>query len=82
MVFMINNNLIRSSLTETKIVFKKNKVIDINKYVERNFKQISSAVGCYNIEGKGKIFFQNIEKSYFNIIGIDIINLLKILRTI
>ena len=82
MVFMINNRLIRSSLTRTKIVFKNNKNIDVNKYVERNFNQISSAVGCYNVEGKGKKFFKNIEKSYFNVIGIDIINFLKILRSI
>ncbi len=82
MVFMINNSLIRSTLTKTKIVFKKNKNIDINDYVEKNFKQISSAVGCYNLEGKGNTFFKNIEKSYFNVIGIDIINFLKILRRI
>jgi len=82
MVFMINNTLIKSTLTKTKIVFKKNKIVDINDYVEKNFKQISSAVGCYNIEGKGKLFFKNIEKSYFNVIGMDIINFLKILKSI
>jgi septum formation protein len=82
MVFMVNNSLIRSSLTKTKIEFKKNKIIDVNKYVERNFNQISSAVGCYNVEGRGKKFFKNIENSYFNVIGIDIINFLKILRSI
>ena len=82
MVFMINNNLIRSHLTKTKIVFKENKVIDMNNYVEKNFKQILSAVGCYNIEGKGKSFFKNIEESYFNVIGMDMINFLKILKTI
>ena len=82
MVFMINNDLIRASLTKTKIVFKKNKIVDINNYVEKNFKQISSAVGCYNIESKGKLFFRNIEKSYFNVIGMDIINFLKILKSI
>ena len=79
---MINNSLIRSSLTKTKIIFKKNKIVDLNKYVEGYFNQISSAVGCYNVEGKGKKFFKNIEKSYFNVIGIDIINFLKILRSI
>ena len=82
MVFMINNSLIRSSLTKTKIVFKKNKIKDINDYVEKNFKKITSAVCCYNIEGKGKSFFRNIEKSYFNVIGMDIINFLKILKSI
>jgi len=82
MVFMINNSLINSTLTKTKIVFKKNKIVDLNDYVEKNFKQISSAVGCYNIEGKGKSFFKNVEQSYFNVIGMDIINFLKILKSI
>ena len=82
MVCMINNSLIKTSLTKTKIVFKKNKIIDMNDYVEKNFKQISSSVGCYNIEGKGKSFFKNIEKSYFNVIGVDIINFLKVLKSI
>ena len=82
MIFMINNNIIKSKLTNTKINFKNTKVKDINNYVEKNFQQISKAVGCYNIEGKGKIFFEGIYGSYFNIIGIDIINFLKTLKTI
>ena len=82
MIFMINNNLIKSTLSKTKITFKNTKVKDINNYVEKNFKQISMAVGCYNIEGKGRIFFEEIYGSYFNIIGIDVINFLKILKSI
>ncbi len=82
MIFMINNNLIKSTLTKTKITFKNTKVKDINNYVNKNFKQISKAVGCYNIEGKGKVFFKDIYGSYFNIIGIDVINFLKTLRSI
>ena len=82
MIFMINNNLIKSTLTKTKITFKNNRVRDINNYIEKNFKQVSKAVGCYNIEGKGKIFFKNIHGSYFNIIGIDVISFLKTLKSI
>ncbi len=82
MIFMINNNLIKSTLTKTKITFKNTKAKDINNYVEKNFKQISKAVGCYNIEGKGKIFFKDIYGSYFNIIGIDAIKFLKTLKSI
>ena len=82
MIFMINKNLIKSTLTKTNITFKNTKVRDINNYVNKNFKQVSKAVGCYNIEGKGNFFFKNIYGSYFNIIGIDIINFLKILRSI
>ena len=79
---MINNNLIKSSLTKTKVTFKNTNVKDINNYVEKNFKQISMAVGCYNIEGTGKIFFKDIYGSFFNIIGIDAIKFLKTLKSI
>ena len=82
MIFMINNNLIKSTLTKTKIIFKSTRMRDINNYVEKNFKQVSRAVGCYNIEGKGKIFFKDVYGSYFNIIGIDVINFLKTLKSI
>ena len=82
MIFMINNNLIKSTLTKTNITFKNTRVRDINNYVNKNFKQISNAVGCYNIEGKGKIFFKDIYGSYFNIIGIDTINFLRTLKSI
>ena len=82
MIFMINNNLIKSSLTKTRVTFKNTRVKDINNYVEKNFKYVSKAVGCYNIEGKGKIFFRDIYGSYFNIIGIDTITFLKTLKSI
>ncbi len=82
MIFMINNNLIKSTLTKTKIIFKNTRVKDINNYVDKNFKQVSKAVGCYNIEGKGNFFFKDIYSSYYNIIGIDVINFLKTLRSI
>ena len=82
MIFMINNNLIKSTLTKTKITFKNTRVKDINIYVDNSFKQVSKAVGCYNIEGKGNFFFKDICSSYFNIIGVDVINFLKTLRSI
>ncbi len=82
MIFMINSNLIKSTLTKTRITFKNTRARDIDNYVEKNFKQVSKAVGCYNIEGKGNIFFKNIYSSYFNIIGIDVINFLKTLKNI
>ena len=82
MIFMINNNLIKSTLTKTKITFKNTRVKDINIYVDNSFKQVSKAVGCYNIEGKGNFFFKDIYGSYFNIIGMDVINFLKTIRSI
>ena len=82
MVFMVNNKIIQKKITETKINFKKIHKSKINLYVNKNYNNIKSAVGCYNIEGSGKNLFEKIHQSYFNIIGVDIINFLKYLRKI
>jgi predicted house-cleaning NTP pyrophosphatase (Maf/HAM1 superfamily) len=50
--------------------------------VNKNFSRVKSAVGCYNIEGPAKKFFENIEGSFYNIIGLDIIKFLRSLKTI
>ena len=80
MVFMINNKIIHKKLTETKVIFKNNNNDTINRYVDKNFIKIKSAVGCYNLEGKGSDFFENIYASYYNVLGLDIIHFLKSLK--
>ena len=80
MIFMLNNKILKKHLTETKVIFKNNNQLDITKYVRKNFNQIKHAVGSYNIEGDGKSFFENIDNSYFNVLGVDIINFIKILK--
>ena len=82
MVFMINNKVIKKSLSETKINFSKNSYQSIQSYVNKNYSKIKSAVGCYNIEGPAKKFFENIEGSFYNIIGLDIIKFLRNLKSI
>ena len=82
MVFMINNKVIKKCLSETKINFSKNSHQSIQSYVNKNFSKIKSAVGCYNIEGPAKKFFENIEGSFYNIIGLDIIKFLRNLKSI
>ena len=82
MVFMINNKIIKKDLSETKINFNENSHQLIQSYVNKNFSIIKSAVGCYNIEGPGKKFFENIDGSFYNIIGLDIIKLLRSLKSI
>ena len=49
--------------------------------MNKNFSKIKSAVGCYNIEGPAKNF-ENIEGSFYNIIGLDIIKFLRSLKSI
>ena len=82
MVFMINNKIIKKSLSETKINFSRNSHQSIQSYVTNNFSKIKSAVGCYNIEGPAKKFFENIEGSFYNIMGLDIIKFLRNLKSI
>ena len=82
MVFMINNKVIKKCLSETKINFSKNSHQSIQSYVNKNYSKIKSAVGCYNIEGPAKKFFENIEGSFYNIIGLDIIKFLRNLKSI
>ena len=82
MVFMINNKIIKKDLSETKINFNKNSHQVIHSYVNKNFSKIKSTVGCYNIEGPAKKFFENIEGSFYNIIGLDIIKFLRSLKSI
>ena len=82
MVFMNNNKIIKKNLSETKIKFNKNSHQLIQSYVNNNFTKIKSAVGCYNIEGQAKNFFEDIDGSFYNIIGLDIIKLLRSLKSI
>ena len=82
MVFMINNNVIKKTLSHTKINFNQNSQGIIKSYVHKNFSKIKAAVGCYNIEGPAKIFFHNIEGSFYNIIGLDILKFLRNLRSL
>ena len=82
MVFMINNKVIKKTLSHTKINFNQNSQGLIKSYVHKNFSKIKAAVGCYNIEGPAKIFFHNIEGSFYNIIGLDILKFLRNLRSL
>ena len=82
MVFMINNKVIKKTLSHTKINFNQNAQGLIKSYVHKNFSKIKAAVGCYNIEGPAKIFFHNIEGSFYNIIGLDILKFLRNLRSL
>ena len=82
MIFMINNKIIRKSLSQTKISFNKNPDKLIQSYVQKNFTKIKLAVGCYNIAGSAKQFFHNIEGSFYNIIGLDIIKFLRNIKSI
>ena len=82
MVFMIDNKIIQKKLSETTVMFNNHGKSIISRYVKDNYDKIRSAVGCYNIESSGKFLFKNINPSYFNVLGVDIINFIKTLNKI
>ena len=63
-------------------MFNKVYTIDLKNYLKKNYKTVSKAVGCYNIEGEGKFLFNEIYDSYFNIIGVDIIKFLNTIKNL
>ena len=51
----------------------------IDKYVERNWPDISTSVGGYKIESEGIRLFSRIEGDYFTILGLPLLELLSYL---
>jgi len=79
---MVCIKIIQKKLSETRVMFNNHGKSVISRYVKDNYNNIRSAVGCYNIEGSGKFLFKNINPSYFNVLGVDIINFIKTLNKI
>ncbi|UWS79601.1 nucleoside triphosphate pyrophosphatase [Pseudophaeobacter sp.] len=51
----------------------------LSSYVARNWQSIQHAVGAYKLEEEGVRLFSNIEGSYFNVLGLPLVELLNYL---
>ncbi|OIQ35918.1 MAG: septum formation protein Maf [Roseobacter sp. MedPE-SW] len=51
----------------------------LSAYVTRNWQSIRHAVGAYKLEEEGVRLFSNIEGSYFNVLGLPLVELLNYL---
>ncbi|MEP1329342.1 nucleoside triphosphate pyrophosphatase [Pseudophaeobacter sp.] len=51
----------------------------LTSYVARNWDSIQHAVGAYKLEEEGVRLFSNIEGSYFNVLGLPLVELLNYL---
>ncbi|WP_417700140.1 Maf family protein [Pseudophaeobacter sp.] len=51
----------------------------LSSYVTRNWHSIQHAVGAYKLEEEGVRLFSNIEGSYFNVLGLPLVELLNYL---
>lgn len=56
-------------------------VDEIEAYLEDAGPDILGSVGCYQIEGKGIRLFEDIRGSYFTIMGMPLLPLIKFLKT-
>lgn len=52
----------------------------LTSYVTRNWDSIQHAVGAYKLEEEGVRLFSDIEGSYFNVLGLPLVELLNYLR--
>ena len=51
----------------------------LDAYLDRNWPQVASCVGAYQLEGEGIRLFSSIEGDYFTILGLPLLPLLSYL---
>ncbi len=66
-----------SSYTETKVWFREIGKEEIKAYVDTG--EALDKAGSYGIQGKGALFVEKIEGCYFNVVGLPLAQLAKIL---
>lgn len=52
----------------------------LDSYIKSEGKLILSAVGCYELEGRGSQLFESVEGDYFTVLGLPLIPLFAVLR--
>ena len=79
-VIIKNKKILWSTVEKADITFKNNSKNKIKDYVNLHFNKIVNSVGCYNIESHGKQIIENINGSYYAILGVPLVPLYRALR--
>lgn len=74
-----SNKVLKDSVC-TEVKFSKLSDEDINKYIETN--EPMDKAGAYGIQGKGGIFVEEIKGCYYNVVGLPLNRLRKMLLEI
>ncbi len=64
---------------QVRLVMKKNSDAYLETYVARNWDSIRHAVGAYKLEEEGVRLFSAVEGSYFNVLGLPLLEILNYL---
>lgn len=67
-----------SKYEETKVTFRPMSEDEINAYIKT--REPMDKAGAYGIQGKGSIFVEKIEGDYFNVVGLPVCALGKLLK--
>ncbi|MGB9812542.1 MAG: Maf family protein [Thermovenabulum sp.] len=67
-----------SDVEETKVKFRRISTEEAMKYVETG--EPMDKAGAYAIQGKGAVFIEKIEGCYYNVVGLPIYRLVKLLK--
>jgi septum formation protein len=67
-------------VSQAELVMRDFSDVFLGQYLKREGARIASSVGCYRLEGDGVQLFDAIDGSYFAILGLDMVPLLKALR--
>ena len=77
-IAVLHNNNFVCDYAVTKVTFDNLDSKDIEKYIETG--EPMDKAGAYGIQGHGGLFVQGIEGSYYNVVGLPINKLYKILK--
>ncbi|AGA65367.1 Septum formation protein Maf [Liberibacter crescens BT-1] len=79
-VLVRNDTILASYVSEAKLKMRILSIEFIQQYLKKSGEKVLSSVGAYQIEKEGIQLFETIEGSFFTILGLPILELLKDLR--
>lgn len=76
-LYNLNTNIIENELVTTLVYFRNLTSSEIDSYI--NTKEPYDKAGGYGIQGKGALLVEKIEGCYYNVVGLPLVTLYKML---